>query len=209
MKIIIIVLSYNDNNIYSKFYEAQKKTWDSEKINDIDTYYLFGNHSCNEIIGKELLVNIPEPDYGNKTLNSFILVDSMDYDYIFRTNSSSYIDKSLLLEYVKDKPKEKYYSGVIGTYNGIEFASGSGYFLSKDLVKLVIDNRNMWNLNHIDDVALGEFLRCFGYKPTPNPRFDVVNNNYIPKEYFHYRLKTHNRLEDVNNLYKIFNIKNS
>ena len=51
MKILIIVLSHNDNGgVYSKFYEAQKNTWDSLNVDGINTYYLFGNHDKNEII---------------------------------------------------------------------------------------------------------------------------------------------------------------
>jgi hypothetical protein len=209
MKILIIVLSYKDNDIYSKFYKAQKDTWDSLIVDGVETYYLFGNHHCDEIIDNELLVNVPEPDYGRKTINSFILTQHMNYDYIFRTNSSSYIDKSLLLEYVKDKPKEKYYSGVIGDAYDVYFAAGAGFFLSKDLVNLVIDNKDDWVHNYIDDVALAKFLFKFGYKPTDHPRFDVLSLDSLPKDFFHYRLKTDNRLNDINNLYEIFKLKNS
>ena len=31
MKILILVLSYDDSNVYTKFYEAQKKTWEEIK----------------------------------------------------------------------------------------------------------------------------------------------------------------------------------
>jgi len=141
MKILIIVLSHNDGGIYSLFYESQKKTWDSVVVDDVETYYLFGNHHCDEIVNKEILVNVSESGINNcgyKTLKSFILTKNIKYDYIFRTNSSSYVDKKMLLEYIKDKPIEKYYSGVIGFHGGIKFSSGSGYFISRDLVNLIM-----------------------------------------------------------------------
>ena len=56
MKILIIVLSHNDNGTYSKFYEAQKNTWDSITVEGVETYYLFGNHNTDEIVDKNILV---------------------------------------------------------------------------------------------------------------------------------------------------------
>jgi len=211
MKILIIVLSYKDNNVYSKFYESQKNTWDSINVEGVETYYLFGNHHCDEIIDKEILVNVSEGNLsicGHKTLKSFILTKNIDFDYIFRTNSSSYIDKQMLVDYIKDKPKEKYYSGVIGEYyNGIKFSSGSGYFISKDLVDLVIENIHKWDHDYIDDVAIADVLRNFDIYPSANSRYDVYPNNEIPLEYFHYRLKTDDRYYDINNMYLIKKIK--
>jgi hypothetical protein len=211
MKILIIVLSHKDNGIYSDFYESQKKTWDSINVEGVETYYLFGNHNCDEIVGNEILVDVVENNFnncGHKTLKSFILTKDVEYDYIFRTNSSSYVDKNLLLEYIKDKPLENYYSGVIGNHNGIKFSSGCGYFISRNLVQLLIDNSDRWNHNHIDDVLVGELLCWLGHNPTSNPRFDVGYNTNIPTNYFHYRLKTDNRINDIKNMYKIHQLKN-
>jgi hypothetical protein len=122
MKILIIVLSHNDD-LYSKFYKSQKETWDSINISGIQTLYLFGNHNCDEIIDDKIMVNVPEiivnnfpVNAGHKTIKSFLLTKDFDYDYIFRTNSSSYIDKKLLLDFIKDKPKNKYYSGFLGDF---------------------------------------------------------------------------------------------
>ena len=212
-KILIIVLSYNDNAIYSKFYKAQKETWGSVNVNNVETYYLFGNQHRNEIIGNEILTNIKEPNLNNcgyKTIEAFELVKDFDFDYIFRTNSSSYVDKQLLLNYSLDKPTNNYYSAVIGNFEGVLFASGSGYFISKDLVNLVLENRDKWD-HHFgyDDTALGRLLNAFGVKPQPNNRFDILNQpaNIAPMDYFHYRLKSSDRNIDIHNMYELFRLK--
>jgi len=209
MKILIIVLSHNDNGTYSKFYEAQKNTWDSINVEGVETYYLFGNHNTDEIVDKNILVNVGESfeNAGHKTLKSFILLKDMDYQYIFRTNSSSYVDKKMLLDFISDKPTEKYYSGYIGNHNGIIFSSGSGFFLSRDLVSLLIENADKWDHNNIDDVAIGDLLKKLGYTPEFNSRFDVNDNENIPLDYFHYRLKTPNREFDIQNMFQIKKIK--
>jgi hypothetical protein len=219
-KILIIVLSYNDNAIYSKFYKAQKETWGSVNVNNVETYYLFGNHHRNEIIGNEILTNINEPittirklhlnHCGRKTIEAFELVKDFDFDYIFRTNSSSYVDKQLLLNYSLDKPTNNYYSAVIGNFEGVLFASGSGYFISKDLVNLVLENKDKWDYNFgDDDNALGKLLNAFGVRPQPNNRFDILNQpaNIAPMDYFHYRLKSSDRNIDIHNMYELFRLK--
>lgn len=212
MKILIIVLSHNDNGgVYSKFYDAQKNTWDSLNVDGVNTYYLFGNHDKNEIIDDKILTDVIDYNTkacGYKTIKSFELTKHLDYDYIFRTNSSSYIDKQLLVDYVIDKPLDNYYSGVIGTYQNLNFASGSGYFLSKNLVNLVIENYNLWNHLLIDDVAIADLLKTFNITPTKNSRYDILNyDNNIPNNYFHYRLRTSNRDIDIVNMYNMFNQK--
>lgn len=44
MKILILVLSYDDNGgTYSKFYESQKNTWNTVEIGGVSTLFYFGN----------------------------------------------------------------------------------------------------------------------------------------------------------------------
>lgn len=209
MKILILVLSYNDNNIYSKFLESQKKTWDSISVDGIETYYYFGNGNDNKIINNEIYTKTPESliNCGHKTIECLKQVIPFDFDYIFRTNSSSYVDKKLLKEYLTDKPKFKFYSGIIGEQNNILFCSGSGYFLSKDLVELLISNEKDIDHNFIDDVSFGKFLSENGVDLIPSERFDVIDNNQPPMNFFHYRLKTKNRINDINNMESIFSMK--
>lgn len=213
MKILIIVLSH-DNEIYTKFYRAQKETWDSIYVSGVETYYLFGNHNCDEIVSDKIMVDVSENTNtdleticGHKTIKSFLLTNELNYDYIFRTNSSSYVDKKLLLEFIRDKPKNKYYSGTIGWYRNIKFASGSGYFLSKDLVQYVIQNSNKWDHNLIDDVALANLLQNYNIYPSLNQRIDICDDFNIPNNYYHYRFKTNDRLDDIRRMYLTHNLK--
>jgi len=209
MKILILVLSYNDNRIYSDFYKAQKETWDSEKIDEIETYYYFGNHNKNEIVDRNILLNVTDnfKNCGHKTIKAFELIKDFEFDYVFRTNSSSYVDKKMLLEYIKTKPKFNYYSGVIGKYQDIDFASGCGYFISKDLINLVLNEKDKWSHEFIDDVAIAKLLFENNIIPSNNDRFDVLNNIEIPMNFFHYRLKNEDRNFDIKTMYHIKNKK--
>jgi hypothetical protein len=219
VNILILVLSCHDNGIYSKFFETQKNTWDSINVEGIETFYFFGDHDKDEIIDNRILINLKETtkiesdgnlsvtNSGLKTLKSFEMIKNMDFDYVFRTNSSSYVDKKLLIDFINNKPKTKYYSGFIGNHGKIAFASGSGFFLSKDLINLLIENKNRWDHSLIDDVSIAGLLKEFGVSPENNPRYDVYNEN-IPLDYFHYRIKTRNRNDDCKLMELIHNKKN-
>jgi hypothetical protein len=212
MKIIVLVLSYTGNTTYSDFYNTQKTTWDSIHVDDVQTFYLLGNSDKNEIVDNIIFTDVKESESncGYKTIKAFELLKNYDYDFIFRTNSGSYVDKFLLQKYSIDKPSESFYSGVIGHHNNISFASGSGYFISRDLVDLVLEKKDIWDHAHIDDVALGKLLSQFGVKPSPSQRYDLLTplTENISMNYFHYRLKNmNNRQVDVENMKKIFDMK--
>lgn len=206
MKILILVLSYNDNGIYSKFLKTQKETWDSEFVDGVETYYYFGNCDDNKIIGNNIHTKTPESLMfcGLKTLEAFKLILNMDFDFLFRTNSSSYVDKKLLKNVLKNKPKNNFYSGIIGNHDGIPFCSGAGYVISKDLVDLITKNEDKIDHSLIDDVSFAKFFNSNNIKQINSERFDVVDNVPIPLNYFHYRLKTENRETDINNMKLIF-----
>lgn len=211
MKILILVLSLKDENgIYSKFYETQKKTWDSINVEGVETYYFFGNQNKNKFIGNDIFLNVNESLYncGHKTLLAFDLIKNLDFDFVFRTNSSSYVDKQILKDFLKSKKPTNHYSGVIGTHAVVNFASGCGYVISKDVLLKVLENKNNWNHSLIDDVSLAVLLNNIKIYPESNPRFDVIDIKNIPTNFFHYRLMTPgNRNNDINNMYKIFELK--
>jgi hypothetical protein len=209
MKILILVLSYNDGELYTNFYNSQKETWDSLSEDNIKTYYYFGNSDENYIDGDNIYLKVENSlkNCGILTIEVFKMIFNLEFDYIFRTNSSSYIDKKILKEFLKDKAKEKFYCGIIGQHNSLIFCSGSGYFLSKDLVELLINNSHEINHNYIDDVAFGEFLTSKKINLVQSERFDVLNESNIPTNFFHYRLKTVNRFDDIKNMKVIFSKK--
>jgi hypothetical protein len=211
MKIIILVLTYLDDKIYSKFYEQQNKTWNSVDFPGVQTFFNINGGNSKEIKGHFIINDLPETisNEGYKIINCFEKTLDFDYDYIFHTNSSSYIDKELLYEWLLDKPRNNFYSGVVGKWHGFEFASGCGFALSKDLVKLILNNQNMWEHGTSDDATLGVMMSKLGIKVYPAPRFDLITTDIveIPENYFHYRCKTNNRNFDIENMERIFNTK--
>jgi hypothetical protein len=213
MKVIVLVLTYLDGGVYSNFYQKQNETWNSIDVEGVDVFFNINGGSNKEIKDHFIINDLPEtvPNEGYKIINCFEKTLDWDYDYIYHTNSSSYIDKELLYNWLLDKPRENFYSGVIGNYQGHQFGSGCGFTISKDVVKLILDNQNDWEHGLSDDATLGVLLSKLGLKVFPAPRYDItsIGDYNIPKDYFHYRLKTKDRNFDSENMSKIFNLKKS
>ena len=149
---------------------------------------------------REILTTVPDlySLIGKKTIEAFAAsIQNFDFDFIYRTNVSSYVDLSKLNEFIKNKPQNGYYGGAIGDHQGIEFASGCGYFLSRDLVIKVLENRDLWDHNLIDDVSLGKLLtRELNIEVQEVKRIDLATTNFNlvqikskSQDVFHYRCK--------------------
>ena len=216
-KILISILSLAQPP-YNKLEKAIRNTWGSIIDKDVEIIYYYGNSKEIKLVGDKLFLNHPEGLYniGHKTLKMYeFILQNFKFDYLFRTNSSSYIDVEKLKLFISDKSLEKFYSGIIGDYAGIKFVSGSGYFLSRDLIKLVVDNKNKWNHTLIDDVALGDLLSKYNIPLYLGERIDLKTPTIdsIPSSY-HYRVKcrkflTGNASGDIKLLRKIHKLKNA
>jgi hypothetical protein len=112
---------------------------------------------------------------GVKTISAFnSALENSDFDFLFRINTSSYLNVEKLKESLLGVKPTKYYAGVKGIHKGQIFASGCGYILSRDLVQLVVDNFKLWNHALIDDVAIGELLtNKFDFQIQEFSRIDV------------------------------------
>jgi hypothetical protein len=148
------------------------------------------------------------PSDRTKTIQAFeFLSNNHEFDYIFRTNLSSYVDLPRLYE--KLNQKKFTYDGVVGADNGVKFASGAGYVISKDLVQHVIVNKDSWNHGMIDDVAMGHMMNKIGINPIGElTRQTFLNvNETVDVNQYHYRCKQTERTQDAFIMRRIHEIK--
>lgn len=120
-----------------------------------------------------------------------------EFDYILRTNLSSFYVFPRLLKFLETLPRKGCYCG-----SGEGFASGCGFILSSDLVKLLIAHKNEF-LDKIhysdDDVLIGAFFKKHGIKLLPHSRLDLLTldiwnqmKNKINASVFQFRIKNDN-----------------
>tara|TARA_B110000008_G_scaffold254461_1_gene270435 strand:+ start:6616 stop:7518 length:903 start_codon:yes stop_codon:yes gene_type:complete len=190
--------------------KVQKKVFSSnESINNV-LWYKGGNpeqliNKEANLIERDLYVNASDDalGMGDKTIKSFEwMLKNTDFEYLFRTNTSSYFSYINLLSYIeKNFGNKKYvYAGKIHTTNdssgnSVNFASGSGYILNRNTVKKIVENQKHWEHEYWDDVSLGLLLRKLNLKPIDAQRFDIEGNPYKQKidiNQYHYRCRIDN-----------------
>src|SRR5207244_4309286 len=140
----------------------------------IETLFYVGGRSL-RVDRRRLVVPIPDDlaNVGRKTIAAFeYALENRRFDLVFRTNCSSYVDLPNLRAYAEGYARlRRFYAGVLGgAAGGVPFASGSGYFLSRDLVELVVQEQADWDHTKLDDVALGTLLARSGVHAESAPR---------------------------------------
>jgi hypothetical protein len=178
--------------------------------------------NANEPVPK-LITESPE-DWsliGLKTILAFkYVLDNYEFDYLFRTNTSSYLDVPTLLDFLAMKPRKNMYAGVIGTvFGNTRFASGAGILLSRDIVQRISDNSDLWKHGLVDDVAIADLVANFqdpSVIVSELPRLDFASlaeakstDAEIIRDNFHFRCKTGSAAETIGIMKHIHAVKNT
>jgi hypothetical protein len=159
---------------YPELIAAIKRTWASVGVDGVEVLFYDGNAVEATLEGRDL--HLPVADdldhVGEKTIACFEwALRHRDFGLVFRTNASSYIDLPNLRTFVDaEAAASGYYAGKGANVDSIDFALGSGFFLSRDLVELVVEKRSEWDREYMDDIALGKLLSANGVRRGFAPR---------------------------------------
>lgn len=174
MKILILIMASPKNSVeYKNIAECSRNTWCSIKHDNIDILFCYGDNNNSEPYIKDdelhLTINEDGKNLLNRTIEAFEFLNiNFNYDFILRTNISSYFNLDLLYEKILTLPKDNLYAGYHTYHNGSLFASGAGYIISKDVLKYIISNKNSIDFGlcysgpaewpDYDDVTIGKLL---------------------------------------------------
>lgn len=204
MKTLILVLS-SSTYPSARNKRAIKETWAKNVHEGVEViFYSAGKNE--KFNGDELIVECGEDtsDIGFKTIKAFEwCTKNLDFDFIFRTNTSSYIEVKNLVNHISTlKPEiEHLYQGFKASLpknenrNKIDFVSGAGILFSKSVIELLVKNKNEINYDEWDDVAFALFLKKHNIYPREGNRFDIKGNIFklnIDKSFYHFRCRIDN-----------------
>jgi hypothetical protein len=184
----------NDGGLYSDLQTIWLSYMDSSP--QIDCYFIKGRPEQEEqiILDETTLYIKTEEGYDEalwrKTLEAFRYFQPKlkDYDFVYRTNLSSFIQFDRFLEFCATLPRANLCSAVIG-YDIVPFPSGSGFTLSCDLVNRIIEDPPEHQI--MDDVTVGLALNKWGIQIVEAPRVDIEHeSDKINPAVFHHRIKT-------------------
>lgn len=129
-------------------------------VNSWSTYYFFGQR--------------------NIALYDWFLQNTND-DFLFVTNTSSYINQKKLLHIVQNfDSTEAIYAGYLLPEGGKEqFVSGAGRLLSRKSVEIIKSNWNKHTHETLEDVCLGLFMKLMGIIAIPLPRVSLPSTESV------------------------------
>ena len=207
---LLILCGSSQEQPYPLFLEAQQKTWDSVNVHNVQTVF-FREGPDDKWIG-----NIREVCTGGEYYNAHwrhkLAIDAvwdMEWDIIFRTHASSYVNKAALYELCKNLPKKKLYGGweyfedIPEDKKRHSFISGVGIFYSRDVAN-ILRSQLPSGRNIEEDVLAGRILQINGQPVTfvDKQRVDMASmNDYRPS--YHYRLKSNDRMADIQMMYDL------
>jgi hypothetical protein len=208
-KVLVLIIA-NDEKEY---YLEEQKIWRSYMHLDrehIEAYFIKGSPDLEQpylIVGDEIWSKTPENYYPGIINKTILSLEAMfprldEFDYVLRTNLSSFYYFPKLLEFLTTLPSTKCYSANIGNWHG-PFGSGAGFIISTDLAKILIKHK--WvlqdNTSFPDDVLIGQFFLKYNIRIIPAPRLDFPSYNAFIKHrnkklpsHFHFRLKHEDEL---------------
>ncbi len=215
-KVLVLIIA-SDN---TKAYIELQKIWRSYMNSDpehFEVYFIRGNPELSQpylIEGNDLFVKTEEgyqPGIVNKTILSMEALRPRlkEFDFVLRTNLSSFYVFPELIKFVMKLPKERSYSGVSmylpadrrPKFGTIYFVSGAGFLLSSDLVEMLLDGKeeiSKLSAELPDDVLIGFFFQQRKIPHIPADRADIFSleqwitkKDKIPSDSFHFRAKSH------------------
>lgn len=224
MKVLIMVLSYNAPP-FDELMRAQSETFDSVNVPNVYSLYYHGGFFDNKTIPMSVRNSSPNTTWERvefqctdkyyfmaakfKMALDYVFDERFDFkwDLIFRTNSSSYVNKKRLVEFAATLPKEKLYAGKtlvdLNDFSGIAI-SGAGIWLSRDTAEILQKEIDP-EFEQEEDIYCGRILRKHGIVPIADEsRFDypegMEGRHYTDADVYHIRFKTGDRKKDADNM---------
>ncbi len=147
-KAIILVLASDNDPLYSFF----KRVYESYMFENpsIKILFTYGQGTKFEkkdydLVYDDLKETPMPPDITKKVTRSFEYIDkNFSYDYVIRTNLSTFWDLNKLLNRLSKLPKTKCFAGKKGIFQPL-YITGTSMVISSDLIKLIIQNQHIIN----------------------------------------------------------------
>jgi hypothetical protein len=194
LKFAILVVA-QDSPKYNRLRRKQEKTWVKDFKDVARVFYVYGEKSStlsDTDVHKEFLQDptriktqftfphireekgdlVCESAGGwaellPNTLSALkFLLDNYNFDYIIRTNLSTYWNKEPLLNLIRRQESAPIFTGPIVEANEKKFVAGYAMVFSKETIRRLIDNPELINFSLIDDVAISASLANQSIYPT-------------------------------------------
>lgn len=169
MRILILVVSA-DFAPYDRMIETSLNTWDSIDVHGVETVFYCGESlkaDTDKIVYLPVRDSLQSMGYKDILIFKWAL-QNKQFDYVVRVNSSCYVDKFELVEYIKTLPTENLFACAEVVGGGRKWAWGGYQFImSRDVVEKIIENKDKWDHSVMEDMAMSGLVADIGIPYTP------------------------------------------
>ena len=175
---VVLVLASDNTPLYQNFRKVYQAYLDVNP--NIKVFLVYGNQYSFIPQEHDLVFDDVEENYYpgmiTKTIRAFEYVESnYDYDFLVRTNISTFWDFNRLLKRLDKQPKDRCITGsfrqcpIKGGGRSPHYVSGVNLVLSKDLVQEAIKQQHkLCSLDLPEDWALSQIFIDMGLPPRPS-----------------------------------------
>jgi hypothetical protein len=164
--IIFLIISSKNNNYYQEM-KRLTSMYMSKYSYNINFFFIEADPNIKsqmEVIGNNIFVKDKEtytPGIFIKTIKALKYInDNYNYDYLIRTNSSSFFNIENMLKYLSNLPKEKYAIGfTLNLPKYGNFLHGTSTIITKDISHYLYQYYNNFDLKIADDVLMSLILK--------------------------------------------------
>ncbi len=159
MKRVLILTIGAQIHPWDKMIQTSLDTWDSFEVDGVENVFYCGE-PVKENTDKIIYFNIQESFFtmSRKMIQAFEwALKNKEFDYILRANSSVYIDKKVLLDYIQDFPDNNVFAGIEVAATP-KWVVGWSYIISKDIIEKIVENKDKIRHDITDDLALSYLM---------------------------------------------------
>ncbi len=160
MNVLILVLSAR-REPWGSLLDCSMETWDSVDHPKTQTLYYCGKSeqsSTDKVFYSPTLTEDLE-DVSSRTIEAFKEALKYDWDYLARPNSSCYVHKQNLVDFLRTSIWGNVIFGIQTGGENNYLWGGCQFILSRDVVERMVANKDKWNHNVMDDNAVSEMVK--------------------------------------------------
>jgi len=169
---LIILIISSPGEIYNQLKELQLKYLKLHE--DIKYFFVEFKDDIDEDI---IIDNYDIYIKGTESINPGMIIktckaiewinNNFEYDFLLRTNLSTFLHIKNILNFISILPNTNAYSG----FSFSNLITGTGFFMSKDITKTLIDNYKSYDINSLnEDVLMTQCIANLGFVKYYNPK---------------------------------------
>ena len=160
MNVLILVLSAR-REPWGALMDTSMVTWDSVDHPKTQTLYYCGKSdqpSTDKVFYSPTYTEDLE-DVSSRTIEAFEESLKYDWDYLARPNSSCYVHKQNLVDYLRTSIWGNVIFGILTGGENSFLWGGCQFILSRDVVERMVAAKDKWNHNVMDDNSITELAK--------------------------------------------------